>query len=207
MAHRAYALTRVAVLVRTAGRWLWWLGVAAAVVGLVVPGFTGRRIGVSGGAALFLVAAACAFALRRGRYRRLAEGAARAGRTAILQDRKVGARTWWRSRRSWVLVAFAVAAGSAFAASSAGGMALAGLGAGLWLKAGWLGRWERRHDALLWIRPEWARQGPAGRKAQGYELTGLLAGDAAPGGRKRKQAGTAAPKGSRKQRPAAAAKR
>lgn len=206
MAHRSYALARVAVLVRAPGRWLWWLGSAVAAAGAAVPGLTGRRIGVLGGAALFLLAAGCAFTVRRARYRELAEGASRAGRTAILQDRRVSARVWWRNRRSWVLVWFALAAGSVFVSSSAGGMALAGAGAGLWLKSVWLGRWEREHDALVWIRPERAKRGPVGKKATAYELTGPLAGDAAPGGGRRGGAAPAAPRGSRKRRSATAAR-
>lgn len=210
MAHRSYALARVAVLVRAPGRLLWWLGVAAAAVGLFVPGFTGRRIGLLGGAALFLVTAACTYALRRGRHRRLAYEASRAGRSAILQDRKVTARVWWRARRWWVVLTFALAAGSSVVASSAGGMALAGVGAGLWAKAVWLGRWERKHDVLLWVRPEAVvRRESSARQASGYETTGPLAGDTAPGGgRRRDRAGAATARPARKKgrRPAATAK-
>jgi len=42
------------VLVRVAGRWLFWLGFLAAPGGVFVPSLTGRRIGVLGGAALLL---------------------------------------------------------------------------------------------------------------------------------------------------------
>ncbi|MYR58334.1 hypothetical protein GTY54_19545, partial [Streptomyces sp. SID625] len=51
-------LARVAVVVRAGAAPMWWLGVVAAGAGTLVPGLTGRRIGVLAGAALFLVAAA-----------------------------------------------------------------------------------------------------------------------------------------------------
>ena len=64
---------------------------------------------------------------------------------------------------------------------------LAGLGAGLWAKAVWLGRWERRNEQLLWVRPEWVtRRGPAGKDVGGYQTTGPVAGDARAGGVRRR---------------------
>jgi hypothetical protein len=36
----------VAVVVRAGAAPLWWLGVCAAGIGLLIPGLTGRRIGV-----------------------------------------------------------------------------------------------------------------------------------------------------------------
>jgi hypothetical protein len=184
-----YVLARVAVMVRVPARWLWWLGVISAGIGVFVPGITGRRIGLYGGAALFVIAAVAAFAVRRGRYLHLADTATRAAKSAILQDRRVTGRSCLRSWRWWLLAAFVVAVGSSAAAPAAGGMLLAGLGAGLWAKAAWLGRWERRHDRLLWVRPEWAaRRGPAARDVRGYQSTGPAAGDAKPGGARRRAA-------------------
>ncbi|MCQ4044362.1 hypothetical protein ACFOSC_05125 [Streptantibioticus rubrisoli] len=186
MGRGAYALARVAVMVRMAARWCWWLGVLAAVAGAFVPGFTGRRIGALGGAVVFLVAAVAAFLTRRGRYTALAGAATHAAKSAFLQDRSVTARQWLRPRGWWLLLAFALAVGSSAAASAAGGMLLAGVGAGLWAKALWLGRWERSHEALLWVRPEQAmRRGPAGRDVRAYLTTGPAAGDARPGGARR----------------------
>ncbi|WP_436969331.1 hypothetical protein [Actinacidiphila glaucinigra] len=187
----AYVLARVAVLVRVPGRWLWWLGVVAAGVGVFVPGLTGRRIGVLGGAALFVVAAVVAFLARRRRYTALAEAAERAPRSVFLQDRRVTARAWVRARRWWLLGAFVAALASGAAASAAAGMLLAGAGAGLWAKAVRLGRWERAHDTLLWVRPEHAGRGPAARSVPGYEATGPVAGDAGPGGSPRRRAAAA----------------
>ncbi|CAM5398968.1 Integral membrane protein OS=Streptomyces albaduncus OX=68172 GN=FHS32_006259 PE=4 SV=1 [Streptomyces griseoloalbus] len=63
---------------------MWWLGVFAAGVGVLVPGLTGRRIGVMAGAALFIVAAAVVALLRRGRYATLARAAARASKYDVL---------------------------------------------------------------------------------------------------------------------------
>ncbi|NEC48763.1 hypothetical protein G3I18_09265, partial [Actinospica acidiphila] len=72
MTRGGQGLARVAVVVRAGAAPLWWLGVVAAGAGAFVPGLTGRRIGVLGGAALFLVAAALVTLTRRGRYRALA---------------------------------------------------------------------------------------------------------------------------------------
>ncbi|MFH8349462.1 hypothetical protein [Streptomyces sp. NPDC018045] len=185
MGRGAVALARVAVLVRAPAGWLWWPGVLAAGAGLLVPGLTGRRIGVYAGVALFVVAAYGVFAVRRKRYAHLAKAASRAGKSVILQDRAVTLRVWRRAHRWWLLLAFVAAAGSAFALPAAGGMLLAGAGLGLWAKALWLGRWEREHDALLWVRTEAAvRGGPAGRDVRGYLTTGVAAKDARPGGAK-----------------------
>ncbi|MFI2240725.1 hypothetical protein [Streptomyces chrestomyceticus] len=185
MGRGAVALARVAVLVRAPAGWLWWPGVLAAGAGALVPGLTGRRIGVYAGAALFVVAAYGVFAARRKRYARLAKAASRAGKSAILQDRAVTLRVWRRAHRWWLLLAFLAAVGSSFALPAAGGMLLAGAGLGLWAKALWLGRWERDHDALLWVRTEAAvRGGPAGKGVRGYLTTGVAAKDARPGGAK-----------------------
>lgn len=188
MGRGAYALARVAVIVRAPARWLWWLGVVAAGIGVAVPGFTGRRIGVLAGAVFFLIAAVVAGLVRRRRYAGLAKAASRAGKSVILQDRAVTARVWWRARRWWLLLAFLVAVGSSFALPAAGGMLMAGLGVGLWAKAVWLGRWERTQDALLWVRTDWLGGGPGGKNVRGYLTTGIVAGDAAPGGAKRARA-------------------
>lgn len=170
MARGAYTLARVGVLVRVAARWLFWLGAVAAVGGVFVPGLTGRRIGILGGAALFIVAAVVAFAVRRGRYAALGADATRAGKSVFLQDRRVTARIWVRGHRWWLLAAFALAAASTLVASSAGGMLLAGAGAGLWVKSLWFERLERSGDVRYWIRPD----SPA--SAAAYETTGFLAG-------------------------------
>nr|WP_037679670.1 hypothetical protein [Streptomyces albus] len=204
----ATTLARVAVMVRVPAAWMGWTGLVTAALGAAVPvSLLGRRIGLLTGAALLLLAGAAAFAARRGRYRELAEGAARAGRRDFLQDRAVTARIWRREHRWWLWAAAAAALGSSFAAPAAGGMLLAGAGAGLWAKSVWLGRWERRHETLLWVRPEWARRGPAGKDVRGYRTTGVAAGDAAPGGGKRKAvpaAGRPAPAAGPRKRTAAA---
>ncbi|WNE97016.1 hypothetical protein PS467_17600 [Streptomyces luomodiensis] len=189
MGRGAYALARVAVIVRASAGWLWWLGVLAAGIGVLLPGLTGRRIGVLAGAALFLIAAVVVFMARRKRYLTLARGASRAGKSVFLQDRAVTVRTRRRAVRWWLLLAFLAAVGSSFAVPAAGGMLMAGLGVGLWAKALWLGRWERANDVLLWVRPEWVPRGrPAGKAVNGYQTTGIVAGDAGPGGARRARA-------------------
>ncbi|MFI2434589.1 hypothetical protein [Streptomyces sp. NPDC018693] len=187
----AQGLARVAVVVRAGAAPLWWCGVFAAGVGVLVPGITGRRIGVLAGAALFIVAAAVVAYRGRRRYVALARGAARAGRHDVLQDRGVTVRNWRRGHRWWLLPAFLAALGASFAVPAAGGMLLAGCGAGLWLKAAWLGRLERAGDVLLWVRVDWlGRRGgrPAGKAVKAYRATGIAAGDAAPGGARRRAA-------------------
>ncbi|MEV5238856.1 hypothetical protein AB0K89_07065 [Streptomyces cinnamoneus] len=190
MGRGAYALARVAVIVRAQAVRLWWLGVLGAGIGVLVPGLTGRRTGLLAGAVLFVVAAVAAFAARRGRYAELARGASRAGRSVFLQDRAVTARAWWRARRWWLAAAFLAAVGSSFAVPAAAGLALAGLGAGLWAKALWLGGLERRGGQLLWVRTEWAQGSPAATSVPGYLTTGLAAGDALPGGARRRGGAT-----------------
>ncbi|MFI1972936.1 hypothetical protein BLA24_16120 [Streptomyces cinnamoneus] len=186
MGRGAYALARVAVIVRAPARWLWWLGLLSAGIGVLMPGLTGRRIGVSAGAALFIVGGALAFRVHQRRYAELARGASRAGRAVFLQDRAVTLRSWRRGRRWWLLAAFPVALASSLLVPAAAGLALAGLGAGLWAKALWLGGLERREGALLWVRPEWVKGSPAGPSVRGYLTTGLAAGDALPGGARRR---------------------
>ena len=191
MARGGQGLARVAVVVRSGAAPLWWLGLCAAGAGVLVPGVTGRRIGVLAGAALFIVVAAVVARVRRGRYGALARGVAKAGRYDVLQDRAVTVRNWRRGHRWWLLLAFVAALGSSFAVPAAGGMLLAGAGAGLRLKAAWLGRRERAGDALLWVRVDWldARGGrPAGKAVKAYRGTGVAAGDAAPGGARRRTA-------------------
>ncbi|MFJ9749391.1 hypothetical protein [Streptomyces chartreusis] len=184
-------LARVAVVVRAGAGPLWWLGVFAAGIGVLVPGFTGRRIGVLAGAALFIVTAVVAASVRRRRYAALIDAATRAGKHDVLQDRAVAVRNWRRGHRWWLVAAFLAALGSAFAVPAAGGMLLAGCGGGLRLKAVWLGRRERAGNALLWVRVDWldGRGGrPAGKAVKGYRTTGVAAGDAAPGGARRRTA-------------------
>jgi len=179
MVRGAYTLARVAVTVRAAACWLWWLGVIAAAPGTAVTfSPTGRRIGVMAGAALFIVAAVTAFAVRAGRYEERAKAASRAAKTVYLQDRRVTARGWLRRRRWWLGAAFVVAAASSLLLPCAGGMLIAGLGAGLWAKSLRVARIERGHEALLWVRLD-------GNQAA-YQLTGIAAGDAGPGGGRRR---------------------
>lgn len=181
------SLARVAVVVRAGAAPLWWIGVLAAGAGLLPGGLTGRRIGVYAGAALFVVCAAAVALVRRRAYTAWAERASRAGRFDYLQDRAVTARNWRRAHRWWLLLAFAAAVGSSFVLPAAAGAALAGAGVGLWIKAAWLGRRERRDEALLWVRTDWAGSGrPAGRQVKGYRTTGIGAGDAVPGGARRR---------------------
>ncbi|MER6495469.1 hypothetical protein [Streptomyces griseorubiginosus] len=191
MARGGQGLVRVAVVVRAGAAPLWWAGVFAAAVGLLVPGVTGRRIGVMAGAALFIVAAAVVSYARRRRYTALGRAAVRAGKHDVLQDRAVGVRNWRRGHRWWLLLAWLLALGSNFAVPVAGGLLLAGCGTGLRLKAAWLGRRERDEDALLWVRGDWlAANGgrPAGKAVRAYRSTGIAAGDAAPGGARRRTA-------------------
>ncbi|MEU1273950.1 hypothetical protein [Streptomyces sp. NPDC005799] len=191
MARGGLGLARVAVVVRAGAAPLWWAGVFAAGVGVLLPGVTGRRIGVMAGAALFLVAAAVMSYTRRRRYVALARSAVRAGKHDVLQDRAVSVRTWRRGHRWWLLLAFVVALAASFVVPTAGGMLLAGAGTGLRLKAAWLGRRERAEDALLWVRVDWlAGNGgrPAGKAVKAYRSTGIAAGDAAPGGARRRTA-------------------
>jgi hypothetical protein len=171
---------------------MWWLGVVAAGVGLLVPGLTGRRIGVLAGAAAFLVVAAAVAVAGRKRYRALAGSAARAGKHDVLQDRRVSVRNWRRGHRWWLAGAFVAALGTSFAAPAAGGMMLAGAGLGLRIRAAWIGRLERERDELLWIRVDWLSPhagAPAARRVKGYRGTGVAAGDAGPGGGRRAVAG------------------
>ncbi|MFK0108704.1 hypothetical protein [Streptomyces sp. NPDC091217] len=184
-------LARVAVVVRAGVAPLWWAGVFAAGVGVLPPGITGRRIGVLAGAALFVVGAAVVALTRRKRYTALLRGAARAGKHDVLQDRAVTVRNWRRGHRWWLLLAFAAALGSSFAVPAAGGMLLAGTGTGLRLKAAWLGRRERAGEQLMWLRVDWLDGrggGPAGKTVKAYRGTGVAAGDAAPGGARRRTA-------------------
>ncbi|GLF99299.1 hypothetical protein [Streptomyces yaizuensis] len=187
MGRGAQSLARVAVVVRAGAAPLWWLGLLAAGVGALLPGLTGRRIGLLSGAALLLVAAAVTALARRGRYTRLADGAVRAGRTDILQDRRVTLRARRRARR-WVYpLAFLAAVGSSFALPGAGGLLLAGVGAGLWAKALWIGHRESERETLYWVRADRAAAaGAVGGAVTEFRTTGIAAGDAAPGGARRR---------------------
>ncbi|MCZ9348681.1 hypothetical protein NGM36_02470 [Streptomyces mutabilis] len=191
MARGGQGLARVAVVVRAGAAPLWWLGVFAAGIGVLVPGLTGRRIGVLAGAALFVVATAVVATARRKRYTALAGSAARAGKHDVLQDRAVTVRNWRRGHRWWLLLAFLAALGSGFAVPAAAGLLMAGCGVGLWLKSAWIGRREQVGEALLWVRVDWLVRGagrPAGKAVKAYRSTGIAAGDAAPGGARRKAA-------------------
>ncbi|MFE0947216.1 hypothetical protein [Streptomyces mutabilis] len=191
MARGGQGLARVAVVVRAGAAPLWWLGVFAAGIGVLVPGLTGRRIGGLAGAALFVVATAVVATARRKRYTALAGSAARAGKHDVLQDRAVTVRNWRRGHRWWLLLAFLAALGSGFAVPAAAGLLMAGCGVGLWLKSAWIGRREQAGEALLWVRVDWLVRGagrPAGKAVKAYRSTGIAAGDAAPGGARRKAA-------------------
>ncbi|MEU3712362.1 hypothetical protein [Streptomyces catenulae] len=186
MGRGAYGLARVAVIVRAPVGWLWWSGVLAAGIGALPPGAAGRRIGVLAGIAGGLITAYVVWAARRRRWRALLGAAERAGRAVVLQDRAVTLRAWRRAHRRWLLLALPVAVASSFVLPVAGGLLLCGAALGLWAKARWLGRWEREHEALLWVRTEAAAGGgAAGRTVPGLHTTGLAAGDAAPGGARR----------------------
>ncbi|MFJ2440874.1 hypothetical protein ACIOWG_10500 [Streptomyces sp. NPDC087658] len=186
MGRGGQSLARVAVIVRAGAVPLWWLGVLAAGIGFLIPGLTGRRIGGYAGAALFLVCAGVVALVRRRRYAARADGAPRAAKYDYLQDRAVTLRNWRRAHLWWLLGAFLLAAGASFALPIAGGLALAGAGAGLWLKSLWLGARERGDETLLWVRTDWAGSGrPTGEKVTGYRTTGIGAGDALPGGARR----------------------
>ncbi|MFF8993396.1 hypothetical protein ACF09H_26380 [Streptomyces sp. NPDC014983] len=186
----------MAVVVRAGAAPLWWFGVVAAGVGAVPEGLTGRRIGALAGAALFVVGAVVVASARRRRYDALARGVVRAGRHDVLQDRAVTVRAWRRGHRWWLVLAWAAAIGSAFAVPVAGGLLLAGCGTGLWWKAAWLGRRERALETLLWARVDRLdRRGgrPAGKAVKGLRGTGVAAGDAAPGGARRRTAALVRP--------------
>jgi hypothetical protein len=181
----------VAVVVRAGAAPTWWFGVFAAAVGVLVPGLTGRRIGVMAGAVLFVVTTVAVAYAHRKRYTARIRPAVRAGKHDVLQDRGVSVRNWRHGHRWWLVLAFFVALGSSFALPAAGGMLIAGAGFGLRLKAAWLGRTERADDVLLWVRVDWldARGGrPAGKDVKAYRTTGIAAGDAAPGGAGRRTA-------------------
>ncbi|CAM5235699.1 hypothetical protein SVIOM74S_01572 [Streptomyces violarus] len=157
-------------------------------IGLAAPE-RAVAIGLLAGAALFVLATAAVAYGRRKRYVTLAACAARAGKHDILQDRAVTSRNWRRHHRWWLVLAFLAALGSAFAVPAAAGLLLAGCGAGLWLKAAWLGRRERADEVLLWVRVDWLRGGAggaAGKRVKAYRSTGIAAGDAAPGGARKK---------------------
>ncbi|MFF8291140.1 hypothetical protein ACF068_18200 [Streptomyces sp. NPDC016309] len=186
MARGGQALARVAVVVRAGAAPLWWAGLLAAGAGTLSPGLTGRRAGLLAGAALFLVTAAAVALARRGRYARLAAEATRAARADFLQDRAVTLRVRRRARRWWFLAAFTAAVGASFAAPGAGGLWLAGAGAGLWLKARWIGHRERTEETLWWVPVDRLTKGPAGGPVEAYRSTGIAAGDAAPGGARRR---------------------
>lgn len=183
---RSFALVRVAVPVRAAGRAWWWLGLLSASGGVFVPGLVGRGTGLLAGAVAFLVAAVTAYGMRWRRYTGLAGAASRAGRSVILQDRAVTVRGWRRARRWWFPLGLVLAVGSSAAVPAAAGLLIAGIGAGLWLKAVRIGRWERAHGALLWVRPEHARRSPAAKAVPAWLTTGPAAGDARPGGARRR---------------------
>lgn len=183
------SLARVTVIVRAGAVPMWWLGVTAAATGLLIPGLTGRRVGLYSGAALFVLTAAAVAVVRRRRYDGWAEAASRAAKFDYLQDRAVTLRVWRRAHVWWLVGAFLAAVALSFAVPVAGGAALAGAGAGLWLKALLLGRGERAGQELLWVRTDWAGRGsPVGEKVKGFRTTGLEAGDAAPGGARRPRA-------------------
>ncbi len=158
---------------------------------MLVPGLTGRRIGVLAGAALFIVAAAVVASVRRRRYTALTRSAARAGKHDVLQDRAVTLRNWRRGHRWWLLLAFLAALGSAFAVPAAAGLLMAGCGVGLWLKSAWIGRREQAGEALLWVRVDWLARGggrPAGKAVRALPQHRHRGGRRGPGRSRRKTA-------------------
>ncbi|MER6913112.1 hypothetical protein ABT354_15695 [Streptomyces sp. NPDC000594] len=187
MGRGTQSLARVAVVVRANAAPMWWLGLVAAGVGALVPGMTGRRIGLLTGAVLFIVVAAGTATARWGRYTRLADDAVRAGRGDVLQDRRVTLRARRRTRRLVPPLAFLAAVAFSFVLPGAGGLLLAGVGAGLWAKAVRIGQRERETETLLWVRADHAAaSGPVGKKVTAFLTTGVAAGDAAPGGARRR---------------------
>ncbi len=186
MGRGAQSPARVAVVVRAGAAPLWWLGLLAAGAGALVPGLIGRRIGLLSGAALFLVTAGAVALVRRGRYTQLAGAATRAARTDHLQDGRVTLRSWRRAHRRQPAPAFLAALGSSIALPAAGGALLAGAGAGLWAKAVWLGRREQSADHLYRLPADLTASGPADRPVTGCRFTGIAAGDAVPGGARRR---------------------
>ena len=106
---RGQGLARVAVVVRAGAAPLWWLGVFAAGVGLLIPGLTGRRIGVMAGPRCSSSPWPWWRTGRRKRYTTLGRAAARAGKHDVLQDRAVSVRNWRRGHRWWLLLALLVA--------------------------------------------------------------------------------------------------
>ncbi|MCH0538386.1 hypothetical protein I3F58_02175 [Streptomyces sp. MUM 203J] len=189
MARERQVLAGVAVIVRAGAAPLVWAGLLGAGIGALLPGMTGRRIGLSAGAVLFLAGAAVVLLVRRRRYVRLADDAVRAARTDLLQDRDVTLRAWRRARRWWVAGAFLAAVGTSFVLPGAGGLLLAGIGAGLWAKALWLGHREVAGDRLLWVPVSGLSRGgaPVGKGVDGFRATGIAAGDAVPGGARRRR--------------------
>ncbi|MCT2593660.1 hypothetical protein LHJ74_27780 [Streptomyces sp. N2-109] len=186
----SYALARVAVYLRAAAGAWWWTGVAAGAIGMVVPGWSGRRIGVMAGIVLFLLVAVVTYAVRRRRYAGLLGALTTAGKWVVLRDRKVTLREWRQVHRWWLALGFVLAVASSVVLPGAGGAVLAGVGAGLWAKSVWLGRWELRNEQLLWVRPEWADgRSPVRKQVRGWMTTGPLAGDAVAGGARRRAGG------------------
>ncbi|EDY51802.1 hypothetical protein SSCG_04873 [Streptomyces clavuligerus] len=112
----------------------------------------------------------------------------RAGRHDVLQDRRVTLRVRRRARR-WVYPsAFLAAVVSSFALPGAGGLLLAGIGAGLWLKAVRIGRREEDTETLYWVSvDEMSSAGAVGKPVTAFRSTGIGAGDAAPGGARRRR--------------------
>ncbi|MFE7132281.1 hypothetical protein ACFVIM_15615 [Streptomyces sp. NPDC057638] len=187
MGRASQSLARVAVVVRAGAAPLWWLGLLAAGTGTLLPGLTGRRIGVLTGAALALIVGTVTALARWRRYRGRATAATRAARGDVLQDRRVTLRLWRRAHRWWFAAAFLAAVASSFVLPAAGGLVVAGVGAGLWAKAVRLGQWERDQDRLLWVRAD-AAQGGRTLRTAAFWCTGVAAGDAEPGGSRRRQA-------------------
>ena len=191
VARGGQGLARVAVVVRAgSGAHVVARGDSPRVSGVLVPGLTGTPDRGAGGAALFHRHRGRGRLVRRKRYVALAGGAAtRAGKHDVLQDRAVTVRNWRRGHRWWLLLAFVGGPGLSFALPPRPArMLLAGAGAGLRLKAAWLGRLERPAASLLWVRVDWLGRGagPGGQAGQGLSATGIAAGDAAPGGARRR---------------------
>ena len=102
-------------------------------------------------------------------------------------------RDWRRGHRWWLLLAFAGRAGQ-FVRRARGGRHAAGRVPvpGCGSRPPGSGGCERADDALLWVRVDWLGRAlrpprPASRSRR-TAVTGIAAGDAAPGGSRRRAA-------------------
>ncbi len=164
---------------------------AAAGVGAVPDGFTGRRIGVCAGAALFIVTVLVVAYSRMKRYDALARVAARAGKHDVLQSRAVTVRNWRRGHRWWLAAAFLAALGSAFAVPVAGAPSSRARARACGRRppaSAAASRTATYSCGYASTGSTTARAPPAGKAVRAFRTTGPVAGDAAPGGARRRTA-------------------